>query len=121
MSAEHLKRFAVLEELSDEERELLDESLATYDLHEGRVLFEEGVEAEGLFLLLKGEVTLESKELGRESLQPLIELDRPAPLSVHDVGGRIGDELGIRELFFYFLQVGPRLILLLGEPLPLRS
>lgn len=65
MSAEDLKRFALLEELSDEERELLDEHLEVEELAEGRVLFEEGVEAEGLFLVLEGEVALESQEQGR--------------------------------------------------------
>ena len=65
MSAENLKRFALLEELSDEERELLDEHLEVEELAEGRVLFEEGVEAEGLFLVLEGEVALETREQGR--------------------------------------------------------
>ncbi len=65
MSAENLKRFALLEELSEEERALLDEHLEVEELTEGRVLFEEGVEAEGLFLVLEGELALESQEQGR--------------------------------------------------------
>jgi CRP-like cAMP-binding protein len=65
VSVEDLKRFALLEELSEEERALLDEHLEVAELAEGRVLFEEGVEAEGLFLVLQGELALESRELGR--------------------------------------------------------
>jgi len=65
VSPESLKRFALLEELSEEERDLLDEHLELEELAEGRVLFEEGDEAEGLLLVLDGEVTLESQEQGK--------------------------------------------------------
>jgi CRP-like cAMP-binding protein len=65
VSAENLKRFALLEELSGEERELLDEHLELEELAEGRVLFEQGDEAEGLLLVVEGEVILESQEQGK--------------------------------------------------------
>jgi CRP-like cAMP-binding protein len=65
VSGADLKRFALLEELSEEESALLAEHLEVQELPKGRVLFEEGAEAEGLLLVLEGELALESREEGR--------------------------------------------------------
>jgi CRP-like cAMP-binding protein len=59
-----LKAFELLGELSDEEREILAELIEEEPLAEGRVLFEEGVEGDGLVLLLDGEIAIESRGHG---------------------------------------------------------
>jgi len=59
-----LKPFALVEELSEEEREILCEELQREELASGEALFEEGAESDGMALLVEGELTLESRESG---------------------------------------------------------
>lgn len=67
MSQDDLKRFALLSELTDSDREVVAELLEPSELAAGRQLFREGQEAEGLILIDRGELRLESQraaELG---------------------------------------------------------
>ena len=56
-----LKRFELLSSLGDEERGLLDELLEEIDLEAGEPLFKEGHESEGLVLVERGTLRLESE------------------------------------------------------------
>ena len=64
MSAMDLKRFALFEELSEEEREVLADELERIELEPGDVLFREREEASGLVLVVEGRVRLESSRAG---------------------------------------------------------
>ena len=64
MSAVELKRFALLGELSEEERELVAEELEPATLREGDRLFTEGEESHGLVLVVEGRFRLESRRVG---------------------------------------------------------
>lgn len=64
MNAAELKRFAVLQELSEEERESIEEILEERSLAANETLFAEGDEAESLVLVESGELILAA---GRES------------------------------------------------------
>ena len=59
-----LKRFALFEELSEEEREVLAEGIERIELEPGDVLFREQEEGGGLVLLVEGRVRLESSRAG---------------------------------------------------------
>jgi CRP-like cAMP-binding protein len=59
-----LKRFAFLSELTDSDREAVAELLEPIELAAGRQLFREGQEAEGLILIDRGELRLESQRTG---------------------------------------------------------
>lgn len=62
-----LKRFALLSDLTDSDREALAELLEPVELAPGRQCFREGQEADGLLLIDRGELRLESQrgaELG---------------------------------------------------------
>jgi CRP-like cAMP-binding protein len=61
---EVLKRFSLLVELSDEERDALGEMLEKRILPNGKSVFREGAESEGLVLLEKGRLKLKSKRTG---------------------------------------------------------
>ena len=61
MSADRLKAFSLLSEFGDEDRENLYELLEEKQLAQGRRLFSEGSESEGLLLVVSGKVRLESK------------------------------------------------------------
>jgi CRP-like cAMP-binding protein len=63
--APDLKRFALLAELGDEERELVIELLERLDLDPGEQLFAEGQEAEGLFFVERGALELSSQRAGK--------------------------------------------------------
>jgi CRP/FNR family transcriptional regulator, cyclic AMP receptor protein len=64
VSAMDLKRFALFEELSEEEREVLAEGIERIELEPGDVLFREQEEGGGLVLLVEGRVRLESSRAG---------------------------------------------------------
>ena len=64
MSAVDLKRFALFEELSEEEREVLADETERIELEPGDVLFREQDEASGLVLVVDGRVRLESSRAG---------------------------------------------------------
>jgi len=64
VNAAELKPFALLQDLSDEEAELLAEELESRELAPGRALFEQGADADGMFLVLEGRLTLASREQG---------------------------------------------------------
>lgn len=64
MSPDVLKRFALLVEFSDEEREFLAKVLEKRELPNGKSAFREGSEGEGLVLLEKGCLKLKSRRTG---------------------------------------------------------
>ena len=64
MSAPDLKAFALLAELSEEERELVTDLLERLDLDPGEQLFCEGQEAECLVLIETGTLDLSSARVG---------------------------------------------------------
>lgn len=61
MSASDLKAFPLLAEFNDEDREALFELLEPRSVAQGRRIFSEGAEADGLVLLVSGTARLESK------------------------------------------------------------
>ncbi len=63
MSADRLKRFAILSSLVEEDRAVLDELLDEIDLEAGEPLFQEGHESEGLVLVERGALRLESRRV----------------------------------------------------------
>jgi NTE family protein len=65
VSQDDLKRFALLSELTDSDREMVAELLEPIELAAGRQLFREGQEAEGLILIDRGELRLESQRTGK--------------------------------------------------------
>ena len=60
MSEIDLKRFVLFSDLTDSDREAVAELLAPIELVSGRQCFREGQEAEGLLLVDRGELRLES-------------------------------------------------------------
>lgn len=64
MRPDELKRFGLLAELSEEERELLVEILEERELPDGKSVFREGMEADGLVLLHAGQLKLKSRRAG---------------------------------------------------------
>jgi CRP-like cAMP-binding protein len=64
LNSEDLKRFALLAEFSEEDREALAELLETRTLPPGKSAFREGSESEGLILLGEGRLKLKSKRTG---------------------------------------------------------
>jgi CRP-like cAMP-binding protein len=64
VTEQDLKRCALFEDLSEEERGLVWQELEAEEVAAGRALFEEGAEAEGLLLVLDGEVKVECRERG---------------------------------------------------------
>jgi CRP-like cAMP-binding protein len=62
--APDLKRFALLAELGEDERELVVDLLERFDLEPGEQLFAEGQESEGLFLVERGALELSSRRAG---------------------------------------------------------
>jgi len=61
VNAADLKEFALLSEFSDEDREALFELLEPKTLNKGRSIFREGTEADGLILVVSGEVIVTAK------------------------------------------------------------
>jgi CRP-like cAMP-binding protein len=59
-----LKRFPLLSDLTDSDREAVAELLEPIELAPGRQCFREGQEAEGLLLIDRGELRLESQRSG---------------------------------------------------------
>jgi len=59
-----LKKFQLLTEFSEEDREALTELLEERTLPDGKSVFREGMEGEGLVLLCKGRLNLKSKRTG---------------------------------------------------------
>jgi len=59
-----LKQFALLAEFSEDERDALTEVLEKRILPNGKSIFREGSEAEGLVLLEKGSLKLKSRRTG---------------------------------------------------------
>lgn len=64
MTPDELKRFAVLAECSDEDREAIAPLLEERQLRAGSPLFREGSEAEALVLVAEGALRLESRRAG---------------------------------------------------------
>lgn len=64
MNPDDLKRFALLAEFSEEDRESLAELLEVRELPTGKSTFREGAEGEGLVLLESGRLTLKSRRTG---------------------------------------------------------
>ena len=64
MSAADLKDFTLLAEFTDDDRESLFELLEDKSVREGRRIFSEGSEAEGMVLVLEGRVRIKSKRTG---------------------------------------------------------
>jgi CRP-like cAMP-binding protein len=62
--ADELKAFAILAEFGDEEREALAELLEECQLPDGKSIFREGAEADGLVLIAEGRLKLKSKRSG---------------------------------------------------------
>ncbi len=60
-----LKRFSVLSELTENERELLVDLLERRDLEAGEAAFREGEESDGLLLVENGGLRLSSERAGR--------------------------------------------------------
>lgn len=66
MNASELKRFAILQELSEDEREGLSEVLEEVPLAQNETLFAEGDEADYLVLVGTGELRIkQGREMGR--------------------------------------------------------
>ena len=61
MNAEDLKSFGLLAELADEDREVLFELLEPLTIRQGRSVYRETAEAEGLVLIVSGMVRLSSR------------------------------------------------------------
>ncbi|MDP6980511.1 MAG: cyclic nucleotide-binding domain-containing protein [Myxococcota bacterium] len=68
MKPEELKRFALLSEFGEEDREHLVELLDAESFAEGSTLFREGDEADALYLLASGSVRVHSETAGRLGL-----------------------------------------------------
>lgn len=64
MKPDELKRFALLAEFSEEDREALAELLQERSLPDGKSVFREGDESEGLVLLHSGQLRLTSERTG---------------------------------------------------------
>jgi NTE family protein len=64
MTADVLKGFRLLTELNDEDRDALAQLLDEKQLAQGRRIFTEGTEAEGLVLITSGTVRIQSKRSG---------------------------------------------------------
>ena len=64
MSETDLKRFAFFSDLTDSDREAVAELLEPIELAPGGQCFREGQEAEGLLLIDRGELRLESQRSG---------------------------------------------------------
>jgi CRP-like cAMP-binding protein len=59
-----LKRFALLAELSDEDRETLFDLLEEKSVRQGRSVYRETAEAEGLVFVVSGEIRLSNQRCG---------------------------------------------------------
>ncbi|MCZ6463369.1 MAG: cyclic nucleotide-binding domain-containing protein [Proteobacteria bacterium] len=71
MSSTDLKAFSLLAEFGEEDRAALGELLEEQNASKGVALFREGSEAEGLVLIVSGEVRLESqRRVEQEILGP---------------------------------------------------
>jgi len=64
MNPDELKRFALLVELSSDDRDALAELLEERELPDGKSLFREGSEGDGLVLLASGRLNLKSRRSG---------------------------------------------------------
>jgi CRP-like cAMP-binding protein len=64
VNPEDLKQFAILAELTEDERELVAEILEVRQLPDGKSVFREGAEGEGLVLLGDGRLKLKSRRRG---------------------------------------------------------
>jgi CRP-like cAMP-binding protein len=82
-----LKHFALLTEFSHEEREALAELLEERKLPKGKSAFREGAEAEGLVLLEKGRLRLESRRTG-DVVGILAEHEHLGAVSLFSLGKR---------------------------------
>jgi CRP-like cAMP-binding protein len=66
VNAGELKRFPLLAEFSDEDREALFELLEPRSIRKGRSIYRETGEAEGLVMIVEGEVQLSTQRRGAE-------------------------------------------------------
>lgn len=64
MNSDDLKKFALLAEFSEDEREALADLLEERQLPTGKSAFREGAEGEGMVLLSEGRLKLKSKRTG---------------------------------------------------------
>ena len=67
MSADHLKRYALLSSLAEHDREALEPLLEAIELEAGEPLFQEGHESEGLVLVASGALRLDSARAERRA------------------------------------------------------
>ena len=65
MNGSRLKRYGLLSSLGEEEREIFDSLVDEIELEAGEPLFQEGDESEGLVLVERGALRLESRRLDR--------------------------------------------------------
>jgi CRP-like cAMP-binding protein len=84
--AAELKSFALLAELSEEERELVEELLERHAFDDGEQLFAEGQESEGLVLVEQGALLLSSSRAG--SVGQLVAGESLGAVSLVSVGPR---------------------------------
>jgi CRP-like cAMP-binding protein len=81
-----LKSFALLAELSEDERELLAELLERHSFDDGEQVFAEGQESEGLVLVEQGALLLSAKRAG--ALGQLVAGESLGAVSLVTVGPR---------------------------------
>ena len=84
--AGELKGFALLAELSEEERELVAELLERHAFDDGEQMFAEGQESEGLVLVEEGAMLLTSKRAG--ALGQVVAGESLGAVSLVSVGAR---------------------------------
>ena len=63
-----LKRFSLLSELSEEDREILAEELEGLEVEAGTELYDEGEQGDGLYFVVEGEVRVESTHTGASAV-----------------------------------------------------
>ena len=68
VAADDLKRFSLLSELSEEDREILGEELEGLEVEAGTELYDEGEQGDGLYFVAEGEVRVESTHTGASAV-----------------------------------------------------
>ncbi len=63
-----LKRFSLLSELSEEDREIIGEELEGLEVEAGAELYDEGEQGDGLYFVAEGEVRVESTHTGASAV-----------------------------------------------------
>lgn len=68
VAAVDLKRFSLLSEFSEEDREILGEELESLEVEAGTELYDEGEQGDGLYFVAEGEVRVESTHTGASAV-----------------------------------------------------